>query len=91
MRCGRRASRTPAFEADELLRLVTGRGHLQQEAAAPLKDEQAQRFQTLLRRRCERYPLQYLARALAFYGLELAVGEGSSSRAPTPRRWWSGC
>ena len=47
-----------AFEADELLRLVTGRGHLQQEAAAPLKEEQAQRFQTLLRRRCERYPLQ---------------------------------
>ena len=65
-----------AFEADQLLRLATGRGHLEQDAETPLRAEQERRFETLLRRRCGRYPLQYLAGRWPFYGLELAVGEG---------------
>lgn len=65
-----------AFEADALLRIVTGRGHLEQDPETPLTAAQSARLEALCARRCTHYPLQYLAGKWPFYGLELAVGEG---------------
>ena len=65
-----------AWEADALLRLATGRGHLEQDPQRPLEGPEQARLDALARRRCARYPLQYLAGKWPFYGIELAVGEG---------------
>ena len=65
-----------APEADLLLRLATGRGHLEQDAERELTGQEIKKLDELTRRRCTRYPAQYLAGSWPFYGLELAVGEG---------------
>lgn len=65
-----------AFEAELLLRHVTGKGHLQYGAQEQLTVGQAQQLTELCRRRAARYPLQYLLGSWPFYGLQLAVGEG---------------
>lgn len=65
-----------ALEADLLLRLATGKGHLEQDTERPLAEEEEKKLDMLTRRRCERYPAQYLAGSWPFYGLELTVGEG---------------
>ena len=65
-----------AFEADLMLRHVTGKGHLQYGADEQLAEPQMQQLAELCRRRAARYPLQYLLGSWPFYGLQLAVGEG---------------
>ncbi|HIV87178.1 MAG TPA: peptide chain release factor N(5)-glutamine methyltransferase, partial [Candidatus Pygmaiobacter gallistercoris] len=65
-----------APEADLLLRLATGRGHLEQDTERELTGQEIKKLDELTRRRCTRYPAQYLAGSWPFYGLELAVGEG---------------
>ena len=65
-----------ALEADLLLRLATGKGHLEQDSQRNLTQEEEKELARLAQRRCMRYPLQYLAGSWPFYGLELAVGEG---------------
>ena len=67
-----------AFDAGELLRLVTGQDPRLSEA--PLTGVQAARLEELTARRAAREPLQYLCGSWPFLDFELAVG-------PT-RRWW---
>ena len=65
-----------AVEADLLLRLATGKGHLEQDSERELSCAEEETLAALTRRRCTRYPAQYLAGRWPFYGLELTVGEG---------------
>ena len=65
-----------AWEADALLRMATGKGHLEQDPQRAMDEEEQERLDALTQRRCARYPLQYLAGRWPFYGIELAVGEG---------------
>lgn len=65
-----------SWEADLLLRLATGKGHLEQDPRREMDDAECRRLDALTLRRCGRYPLQYLAGKWPFYGIELSVGEG---------------
>ncbi len=67
-----------AFEARQLLRFVTGYTNAQilQSYQSDLTETQEALFFDLVRRRHERYPLQYLLGSWSFYGLDFAVGEG---------------
>ncbi len=63
-----------AFDAGELLRLVTGQDPRLSEA--PLTGVQAARLEELTARRAAREPLQYLCGRWPFLDFELAVGPG---------------
>lgn len=62
------------FDARELFRLAAGCDA--RLADKPLRQEQADRLEELIRRRCSREPLQYLCGSWPFLDFELSVGPG---------------
>ena len=68
-----------AFDARLLLRAATGWSAAEavSENRRPLPDEARAVFETLVRQRATRRPLQHLTGRVEFYGLPLAVGPGA--------------
>lgn len=66
------------YDAGELLGLVVGRSpsELSFCGDTPVSDEDAERYFTLIRKRTEHYPLQYLLKEWDFYNLSFTVKEG---------------
>ncbi len=67
-----------AFESRQILRFVTGytSSQILQSYDSQLLEAQEDVLVDLIRRRYQRYPLQYLLGFWSFFGLELSVGEG---------------
>ena len=66
------------FEAKELLQAVCGvsRQDLMLGRDVPVSEEQQRKLNEMVRRRMERYPLQYLLGEWDFFGRRFFVGEG---------------